>query len=172
MRHDAVEKRAQFINCSVKIRESFSFAHPDEQLQAVDKYCTLVYGSNLYKFNSNEFNMICSAWKTSVKLAWGVHRGCRTYILQQVLAPGVTSLRVNLLMRFRTFFRSLLVSPSQEVQVAVRLAARDIQTPVGSNLALLRQESGGLDPWTYSPGQLRAALLKSEALPVPDRDSW
>ena len=172
MRRDAVEKRAQFINCSVKIRESFSFAHPDEQLQAAEKYCTSVYGSNLYDFNSKEFNMICSAWKTSVKLAWGVHRGCRTYILQQVLAPGVTSLRVNLLMRFRTFFRSLLVSPSQEVQVAMRLAARDIRTPVGSNLALLRQESGGLDPWTCSSGQLRAALLKSESVPVPDRDRW
>ena len=172
MQCDAIQKRAQFINCAVKIRESFSFAHPDEQLQAAEKYCTSVYGFNLYDFNSKEFGMICSAWKTSVKLAWGVHRGCRTYILQQVLAPGVTSLRVNLLMRFRTFFRSLLISPSQEVQVAVRVAARDIRTPVGSNLALLRQESGGLDPWTCSPGQLRAALLKSEAVPVPDRDRW
>ena len=116
--------------------------------------------------------MICSAWKTGVKLAWGVHRGCRTYLLQQVLAPGVISLRVNLLLRFRTFFRSLLVSPSHEVQVAVRLAARDIRSPVGSNLALLRKESGGLDPWTCSPGQLRAALVKSEAVPVPDEDTW
>ena len=160
MRRDAVEKRAQFIDCSVKIREALSFAHPAEQLQAVEKYCTSVYGSNLYNFKSREFGMICSAWKTCVKLAWGVHWGCRPYLLQKVLAPGVQSLRVNLLLRFRSFFRSLLVSPSLEVQVAARLAARDIQSPVGSNLALLCQESGGLDPWTCSPGQLRAALLR------------
>ena len=172
MQRDATQKRAQFIDASVKIRESFSFAHPEEQLQAVEKYCTSVYGSNLYDFTSKEFGMICSAWKTNVKLAWGVHRGCRTYILQQVLAPNVIPLRVNLLLRFRTFFRSLLVSPSHEVQVAVRLAARDIRSPVGSNLALLRQESGGLDPWTCSPGQLRAALLKSQTVPVPDGDRW
>ena len=75
-------------------------------------------------------------------------------------------------MRFRSLFRSLLVSPSPEVQVAARLAVRDIWSPVGSNLALLRQESGRLDPWTCSPGQLRAALLRSEAVPVPDRDGW
>ena len=56
--------------------------------------------------------------------------------------------------------------------MAVRLAARDIRSPVGSNLALLRKESGGLDPWTCSPGQLRAALVKSEAVPVPDEDTW
>ena len=172
MRQDAREKRAQFIDCHVKTRETFSFAHPVEQLEAVEKYCCSVYGSNLYDFTDNEFGMICSAWRTGVKLAWGVHRGCRTYLLQQVLAPGIISLRVNLLMRFRTFFRSLLESPSPEVQVAVRLAARDVRSSVGSNLALLRKESGGLDPWTVAPGQLRTALLKKEEAAIPARDAW
>ena len=89
-----------------------------------------------------------------------------------MLAPEVTSLRVNLLLRFRTFFRRLLTSTSPEVQVAVRLAARDIQSSVGSNLALIRKESGGLDPWTSSPGQLKTALLKAEIVPVPAEDAW
>ena len=52
MRHDAAEKRAQFINCYVKICETFSFTHPAEQLQAIEKYCTSVYGLNLYDFNT------------------------------------------------------------------------------------------------------------------------
>jgi hypothetical protein len=171
MRRDAREKRAQFIDLSVKIRETFGFAHPVEQLKAVEKYCTSVYGSNLYDFNNTEFGMICSAWRTGVKLAWDVHRGCRTYLVQQVLAPGVTSLRVSLLLRYRTFFRSLLTSPSPEVQVAALLAARDLRSSVGSNLALLREETG-LDPWTCSPGELRAALLQAEAVPVPAADAW
>ena len=172
MKQDAREKRARFIDSHVKVRETFSFAHPEEQLIAVEKYCTSLYGSNLYDFNNSEFDMICSAWRTGVKLAWGVHRGCRTYLLQQVLAPGVTSLRVNLLLRYRAFFRSLLNSPSPEVQVAVRLAARDIRSSVGSNLALLRKESGGLDPWTAGPGQLKKALLQKEASAVPPVDAW
>ena len=101
-----------------------------------------------------------------------LHRGYRTYLLQQVLAPGVISLRVNLLMRYRTFFQSLLDSPSPEVQVAVRLAARDLRSSVGSNLAILRQESGGLDPWTVSAGKLKAALIKKETVAVPAQDEW
>jgi len=133
--------------------------------------CTCVYGSNLYDFDNDEFGMICSAWRTSVKLAWGVHRGCRNYLLQQVLAPGITSLRANLLLRFRTFFRSLVASPSPEVQVAALLAARDLRSSVGSNLALLREESG-LDPWTVAPGRLKAALLRAEEAPVPVADTW
>ena len=172
LRQDAREKRARLIDSHVKIRETFSFAHPEEQLMAAEKYCMSLYGSNLYDFNDKEFEMICSSWRTGVKLAWGVHRGCRTFLLQQVLAPGVTSLRVNLLLRFRTFFRSLLNSPSPEVQVAVRLAARDLRSPVGSNLALLRKETGGLDPWTAGPGQLNRALLQNEAKPVPTQDAW
>ena len=172
MKQDAREKRARFIDSHVKVRETFGFAHPEEQLLAVEKYCTSVYGSNLYDFNDNEFNMICSSWRTGVKLAWGVHRGCQTYLMQQVLAPGVISLRVNLLLRYRTFFRRLLESPSPEVQVPARLAARDLRSSVGSNLALIRKESGGLDPWTAGPGQLKKALSQNEIVPVPAGDAW
>ena len=155
MSRDTIEKRARFIDCSVKIRETFGYAHPAEQLAAVEK-ATMVFNS----------------WKTGVKLAWEVHRGCRTYLLQQVLAPEVTSLRVNLLMRFRTYFRSLLSSPSPEVRVAALLAGRDIRSTVGSNLALLRLESGGLDPWTVSAARLKAALVRAETAPVPPADAW
>ena len=38
-------------------------------------------------------------------------------------------------------------------------------------MALLREETG-LDPWTCSPGQLRAALLQAEEVPVPAEDAW
>lgn len=171
MAQDAREKRAQFIDCSAKIRETFSFAHPLEQIAAVEKYCTSVYGSNLYDLTSKEANMIFSSWRTGIKISWDTHRGCRTYLLQSVLAPNVTSLRVNLLHRFRGFFWSLLKSPSPEVQVAVRLGARDIRSTVGANLALLRCETG-LDPWVASPGQLRAALLEAERVDTPDSDAW
>ena len=171
MRSDAREKRARFIDLSVKIRETFAFAHPAEQLQAISKYCTALYGSNLYNYNDTEFSMIASAWRTGVKLAWGVHRGCHTYLLQAVLAPGIPSLRADLLVRYRNFFRGLLTSPSPEVQVAALLAARDLRCSTGSNLALLREETG-LDLWTCSVGQLRAALHQAEQVPVPPADAW
>ena len=67
MRQDAREKRARLIDSHVKIRETFSFAHPEEQLKDAEKYCMSLYGSNLYDFNDKEFEMICSAWRTGVK---------------------------------------------------------------------------------------------------------
>ena len=98
MRQDAREKRARFIDSSVKTRETFAFAYPEEQMQAVSKYCCSIYGSNLYKFQGAEFEQIAAAWSTGVKLAWGVHRGYHTYLLQQVLASE-TPFLVDLLVR-------------------------------------------------------------------------
>ena len=62
MTQDCVEKRAQFIDSSVKIREYFEFAHPIEQISATEKYCTSMYGSNLWNLDSREAEMVFSAW--------------------------------------------------------------------------------------------------------------
>ena len=96
MAQDCKEKRAKFIDSSVKIRETFDFAHPEEKIKAIERYCTSLYGSNLWDLASDEAEGVFAAWRTGIKLAWGVHRGCRTFLLQTVLAPQLTSLRVIL----------------------------------------------------------------------------
>ena len=148
MCQDCREKQAQFIDSSVKVREAFNFTHPYEQILATEKYCTSLYGSNIWDLTSPEAEMVFAAWRTGHKLAWRVHRGCRSYLVQQVLAPHVTILRVQILCKFCGFFRSLLYS-------------------VGANLAW-----PGLDLLLVGPGHLRAALLAADRVVVPDRDTW
>ena len=70
------------------------------------------------------------------KLAWDVPRSCHTYLVQEVLAPHVYSLQASLLSHHVGFFRGLLTSPSSEVTVVALLAARDLRSNLGSNLAL------------------------------------
>jgi hypothetical protein len=171
MRHDVKSKRAQFIDSSAKIRESFGFAHPLEQLTAVEKYCTALYGSNLWDLHSVEAEQVFAAWRRGVKLAWNVPRGTRSYLLQEVLAPGFTPLRVNLMVRSMAFFRSLLESPSPEVTVVARLAARDIRSTLGSNVTLVKSETG-LDPWVASSAVMRASLLTKSRVKTPKEDQW
>ena len=55
-----------------------------------------------------------SAQTVGVKLAWGVPRATRTYLLQQCLAPGTTSARAEVLARFTGFYSGLQNSPSPE----------------------------------------------------------
>ena len=73
---------------------------------AVEKYCTTMYGSNLWDLTSNEADMMISARRTGNKLAWNVSCGCHTYLVNEVLIPGVPNLEVSLLGRFVGFFRS------------------------------------------------------------------
>ena len=115
--------------------------------------------------------MLTNAWHTGHKLAWNVHRGCRTYLVQEVLAPHVPSLRASLMHRFIGFFRGLVDSPSYEVVVVARLAARYVRSNLGANLALVKTQTG-LDPWMARMGQLRAALDRADRVAVPEADSW
>ena len=163
---DCKQKRAQFIDQSGKMRETFGFAHPHEQIVAIEKYCIAEYGSNLWDLNSQETRMYLSALKTGHKLAWGVDRRCRTYLVQEVLAPPVPSLEAGLLSMFHWFFLSLLQSPSHEVSVVARLAARDIRSNLGSNLDLLVKKSNP-DPWVGTWHEVRMALARTGQVEVP-----
>ena len=171
MVQDCKEKRAQFIDSSVKIRECFFFAHPAEQIAAVEKYSTAAYGSNLWDLGNHEADMFTNAWRTGHKLAWDVPRGCHTYLVEEVLASQVGSMKAGLLSKFVGFFHSLITSPSSEVMVVAMLAARDVRSNLGKNLSLVR-ETTGLDPWTARPGQLRAALNLSDRREVPELDQY
>ena len=171
MNQDISEKLAQYINDCSKVRETFSFAHPVEQLRATEKYCSSLYGSPLWRLDSDSTKKVCNSWKTGVKVAWRVHRGCRSYLLQHVLAVDFVPMKVKLFTRFIGFFRSLLESPSREVSVTARLGARDLRTSVGQNLDLIRRETG-LDPWCLSKQTLRSVLMENEKTEVPAGDEW
>ena len=57
------------------------------------------------------------------------------------------------------------------MQVLSRLLARDRQSVTGKNL-LLVQELSGINPWTATPGRLKAALQAEEVVDVPALDRW
>ena len=64
-------------------------------------------------------------------------------------------------------------SPSKEVQVISRLAARDIRTSIGSNLDALKRETG-LDPRCFGTDRLKQELLNTydQNLSVNVEDEW
>ena len=127
MDYDAVIKRATFINQSVEIRETFKFASPVEILSALKVYCSSFYGCMLWDLSGEKASQVFNAWTTAVKLTWDVPCATRSYLVQQVLAPGLTSAKTDILARYGGFFRSLRKSPSVEVAVMANLAGNDIR---------------------------------------------
>ena len=51
------------------------------------------------------------------------------------------------------------------------LAARDVHSNLGANLALVRAETR-LDPWAAVRGKFQAALEAADWAPIPQQDSW
>ena len=77
---------------------------------------------------------------------------------------------MDILARYAKFARGLLVSPSMEVAVMAGVAKRDIRSVTGSNLALLKMETG-VDPLHGSMSQLKTKLYMKRASPS-DLDRW
>ena len=106
MEHDAKVARARFIDQSVEVRQSFSFASPVEIVRALELYCTSHYGAVLWDLQGQGATQYCNAWTTAIKLAWDCPRATRTYLVQQVLACDSSSAKTEILARYCKFFTS------------------------------------------------------------------
>ena len=106
-----------------------------------------------------------------MNLTWDVPRGRRTYLLQQVLATGLTSAKTEVLARFVSFFRALRFAPSHEVRTVTSLVSRDLRTVTGRNLALVGELSGE-NPWTVSTHLVRESLRRQETVVPQEMDTW
>ena len=73
--------------------------------------------------------------------------------------------------RIITFFQSLLQSPSTEVQICTRLAARDIRSNIGANIAAIKNETG-LDPWVIGARRIRKELRLNVSIKIEENDKW
>ena len=171
MEYDATVKKAIFIRNSVDVRETFHFASPVEVQSALKVYCSSFYGCMLWDLGGEAASQVYNAWSTAVKLAWHVPRATRTYLVQHVLAGGMTSARVDILARYANFYRSLRKSPCPEVTVLANIVGRDIRSTTGSNLKFI-EESSGLDPWVFDSSRLKSKLLERELVDVPVQDFW
>ena len=169
MATDVKIKRAAFIDRSLQLREQFSCAHPTEILRAVNVYCCDHYGGMLWELQSNMVSQYFNTWNTCVKLAWGLPRATHTYFLD-FLSGGLVSARIDILGRYLGFYRSLLSSPSREVNILARIVAKDIRSTTAKNLRLLEVETEGMT-WSTSTSRVKEKLLQSKPR-VPQEDHW
>ena len=97
MERDAKLKRMQFISKSTDIREMFDFAHPTQVLETVSIYTVHFYGAMLWDLYGKEAGKVYRSWNTCVKLAWQVPRSTHTYLVENLLALELPSVKQKLL---------------------------------------------------------------------------
>ena len=170
MSQDARIRRAQYIDRTTDIRDTFRFADPKQMLAAVDKYAGDHYGLMLHNLYEESTEKYFRCWGTLTKLCWDLPRGTHKYFVSNLLSSGFSSIRTNILVRYVNFFRSLLKSRSKEVALVASVASRDRSSTTGINLLKIQNETG-LNPLSASPRAIRQALEESEPA-TPMADLW
>ena len=61
-------------------------------------------------------SQVFSAWNTAIKISWSCPRDTQTYLVQQVLFPGLTSAKTDIHVRYLKFFRSLRKAQARRCQ--------------------------------------------------------
>ena len=168
MEYDCRIKRAMFIDSSIEIRESFSFALPLHVLKAVQLNSLHCYGGMLWNFGSARTSQFYKAWNTCVKLVHKVPRTTHTYISENLLAGEFQPVRQELFARYSNFLKNLKKSPSQEVRLLSRIVTSDFQSATAVNIALIQRDTG-LDPNSVSSRRIRHLDMRRN---VPDVDAW
>ena len=170
MSSDIKIKRAKFIDKSIEIRETFSFADPVQVLGAVNTYCCDHYGSMLWDLYSETAGQYFRCWNTCTKLAWNCPRSTHTYFVTCQLAADFVSIRTKILSCYVKFFKSLLNSKSPEVALVANLMGHDVRSTTGGNLYRLSKETG-LNPWISTSSMVKMALQQTDVM-VPEEDRW
>ena len=169
MEYDTNCKRGKFIESSTSIRETFSFAEPTQMLQAVQVYCSDMYGAMLWNLFGERADQMFRCWNTCVKMCWDVPRSTHTFLVNNLLADKFIPLRSQAMTRYVKFYRSLLSSPCKEIAVIARIVGRNAATTTGLNVLNIQLETS-LNPRVSPLPRFREHFQKQPD--VPQADLW
>ena len=170
MDQDTKVKRAGFIDRSTNIRETFAFADPQQVIRAVETSCCDHYGSMLWRLYDEPAAKYFRCWNTLVKLVFNVTRQTHTYLVTDLLAAGIPTIRTAILARYVKFVRSLLGHESPEVSAVANYLVMDRGSTTGVNVYKLEKETG-LNVRTVAPARLKEVLLEGQQK-TPPVDCW
>ena len=165
---DIKMKRAAFIQNSTDIRQLFSFALPEQVLNAVCVYSAHFYGAMIWDLYGEMSGQVFRSWNTCVKLSWDLPRSTHNYFVEQLLAKDFSSVRKKILLQYVSFLKRLGKSVSCEVRVMSRIAACDVRSVTGKNCLNMKNEFS-LDPWKEPASSFG---MKYKMYEVPEQDHW
>ncbi len=111
---------------------------PDCYLRLFQAYCSH-YGSVLWELNGKGFSSFCISWNKGVRRVIGIPYKTHTALL----GPIIDSCHVYIVLvkLFCKFVDSILTSDNEIVNVIITKAIASAQSPIGTNIAILRNRN-------------------------------
>ena len=132
--------RGSYIGTSNEILNLFNFPMPEQKLAAIQTYACAWYGSNLWDLYGDAAQKAFRSWKTTIKMAHGVPRQTRTYLVENLLCCGLPSVKQLLIRRFVQFVQNLLSTENPIISMLAHLSVITVQSTTGLNVKNIQDE--------------------------------
>ena len=142
---DVMEKRAAFISRVYSLNQEFSFAKPEIKLQMCRLYNTAFYGSNCWRFGSEEVLKFTRTWNVNLRIMFDLPFDTHCWITED-LSGGKHFLQM-IYSRFVKYVKVLINNKRLFIRTLFDIVSRDARSPTGSNIKKIMQDTG-LDPIT------------------------
>ena len=147
---DCQIKTSHFIGYVNKLIVNFGHLRGNVLNKLFKLYCCSFYGSQMWRLGSVYFNKVCTAWNIAV---------CKIYNLpytthQWFLGPLMNQPHISYQLQERCirFLHNMKTSQNEIVLTCYRNAVRNVNTPIGHNIAFLRNTLGiDIDNYEITP---------------------
>ena len=137
---DCQIKTSHFIGYVNKLIVNFGHLRGNVLNKLFKLFCCSFYGSQMWRLGSVYFNKVCTAWNIAVRkvcnLPYNTHRWFLGPLMNQ---PHIS---YQLQKRCIRFLHNMKTSQNEIVLTCYRNAVRNANTPIGHNIAFLRNTLG------------------------------
>ena len=165
---DILCKRALFFNSVHQVIQRFGSYDPSLTLKLVSVYSTAMYGSSLWKLDSEEHHKLCRSWNTAVKIVWDLPHATHSRFLED-LCP-VPHLEQMLYARYIGFAHSLAKSGKNLLRLLFEISSLNLNTVTGQNISYLKKKFQCNNFAFLCDSKLR--IRNSRVYPLKDEEKW
>ena len=133
---DCKMKMSLFIGHVNKLNATFGNLQSNIISRLFKTYCCSFYGSQIWKVNSVCFDKVCTLWNKSVRRIYNIPYTSHTWML----GPLMNQYHIRHQLKFRTirFLYSMCASRNSIVMNCIQHARCNANSPIGYNIAYLR----------------------------------
>ena len=126
------QKRGSFIGLVHSLLQEFHFVSPEIMVTLLNSYGTAFYGSTAWNLFGNGADRIYKAWNVAIWQIYNLDRKTHTFLIEPV--SNTSHLKIKLMSRFISFYKSLQTSEKFIVRFITALEAEDMRSTLGRNL--------------------------------------
>ena len=165
---DILCKRAILFDRVHQVLQQFGHYEPRMVVNLLSVYSTALYGSPLWKLNSEEHFKLNRSWNIAMKIIWDLPHSTHIRFLEP-LSP-VPHLESTLAGRYIGFVHGLSCSAKPLVQVLFNLCSSDLGSQTGQNIYFLLQKHSKLTLAELIVD--RNTIKTSIVAPISENEKW